>query len=37
MNKYLPDKGDIIGLRPLFGPQSGRNGIGGLKISSLPR
>lgn len=31
--ELLPDTCDIVGTHPLFGPQSGRNGIAGLNIS----
>lgn len=33
MKKILPKHVDIIGTHPLFGPQSGKNGIKGLKIA----
>lgn len=33
MQKILPDTVNIIGTHPLFGPQSGKNGIAGLKIA----
>ncbi len=33
LQKHLPKGVDIIGLHPLFGPQSGKNGIRGLNIS----
>ena len=36
MMKYLPANVDIIGTHPLFGPQSGRNGIEGLNIVICP-
>jgi prephenate dehydrogenase len=36
MKKYLPKNVDILGTHPLFGPQSGRNGIKGLKIFLCP-
>ncbi|HEV7260752.1 MAG TPA: prephenate dehydrogenase [Bosea sp. (in: a-proteobacteria)] len=32
----LPDQVEIIGSHPLFGPQSARNGIAGLKIALCP-
>ncbi|CAN7598080.1 prephenate dehydrogenase [Bosea sp. LjRoot9] len=32
----LPDNVEIIGTHPLFGPQSARNGIAGLKIALCP-
>lgn len=32
MKQYLPETVQILGTHPLFGPQSGRNGIRGLKI-----
>lgn len=36
MQAGLPDDVEIIGTHPLFGPQSGRNGIMGLKIALCP-
>lgn len=33
LKKHLPAGVDIIGLHPLFGPQSGKNGIKGLNIT----
>lgn len=33
MKKHLPDHVEIIGLHPLFGPQSGKQGIHGLHIA----
>jgi prephenate dehydrogenase len=36
MRDLLPDHVDVIGAHPLFGPQSGRNGIRGLKIALCP-
>ncbi|MCR6639813.1 MAG: prephenate dehydrogenase [Sporocytophaga sp.] len=36
MIKYLPENVDIIGTHPLFGPQSGKNGIAGLNIVVCP-
>lgn len=33
LKKHLPDGVDIIGLHPLFGPQSGKHGIKGLNIT----
>lgn len=33
LQKHLPKGVDIIGLHPLFGPQSGKNGIKGLNIT----
>ncbi len=36
MRKELPDYVDILGTHPLFGPQSGKNGIEGLKIVLTP-
>jgi len=36
MIKYLPSSVDIIGTHPLFGPQSGKNGIDGLNIVICP-
>jgi prephenate dehydrogenase len=36
MEKYLPDTVQIIGTHPLFGPQSGRDGIEGLNIVVCP-
>jgi prephenate dehydrogenase len=35
--RYLPDDADIVGLHPMFGPQSGRDGIAGLKIVVCPQ
>jgi prephenate dehydrogenase len=36
MLKYLPPNVDVIGTHPLFGPQSGKNGIAGLNIVVCP-
>jgi prephenate dehydrogenase len=36
MLKYLPESVDIIGTHPLFGPQSGKNGIQGLNLVVCP-
>ncbi len=36
MKQYLPTTVDIIGTHPLFGPQSGRDGIEGLNIVICP-
>jgi len=36
MRDLLPDTVEAIGAHPLFGPQSGRNGIAGLKIALCP-
>lgn len=36
MAEILPEFVDIIGTHPLFGPDSGRNGIQGLKIALCP-
>jgi prephenate dehydrogenase len=36
MRALLPDHVEIIGTHPLFGPQSARNGIKGLKIALCP-
>jgi prephenate dehydrogenase len=36
MLKYLPENVDIIGTHPLFGPQSGKEGIEGLNIVVCP-
>jgi prephenate dehydrogenase len=36
MQSLLPANVDIVGLHPLFGPQSGRNGIRGLPIVVCP-
>jgi len=33
MREILPENVDAVGLHPLFGPQSGRDGIEGLKIA----
>lgn len=36
MKKYLPDTCEIVGTHPLFGPQSGKNGIEGLNFVLCP-
>lgn len=36
MVQYLPETVEIIGLHPLFGPQSGKNGIEGLNMVVCP-
>lgn len=36
MKKYLPETAEIIGTHPLFGPQSAKDGIEGLKIVLCP-
>jgi len=36
MQKYLPPSVEIIGTHPIFGPQSGKNGIEGLKMVVCP-
>jgi prephenate dehydrogenase len=36
MTQYLPETVEIIGTHPLFGPQSGKNGIDGLNIVVCP-
>jgi prephenate dehydrogenase len=36
MNRDLPEGVDIVGTHPLFGPQSARGGIRGLKIAVCP-
>ena len=36
MLSRLPEQVQILGTHPLFGPDSGRNGIGGLKIAVCP-
>lgn len=36
MLKYLSTENQIIGLHPLFGPQSGKNGIAGLNLVFCP-
>ena len=36
MKKYVPESTEIIGIHPLFGPQSGKNGIEGLNIVVCP-
>lgn len=36
MRKGLPDHADIVATHPLFGPQSARDGIAGLKIAVCP-
>ena len=36
MSKILPEKVEIIGTHPLFGPQSGRAGIAGMRVAFCP-
>lgn len=36
MTKYLPETVEIIGTHPLFGPQSGKNGVEGLNLVVCP-
>jgi len=36
MARYLPRRVDIVGTHPMFGPQSGRHGIAGLKVVLCP-
>jgi prephenate dehydrogenase len=36
MSRYLPRRVQIVGTHPMFGPQSGRHGIAGLKIVLCP-
>jgi len=36
MEKYLPETAEIIGTHPLFGPQSAKDGIRGLKMVLCP-
>lgn len=36
MKKYLPETVEIVGTHPLFGPQSGKNGVEGLNIVLCP-
>lgn len=36
MEKYLPNTCEIVGTHPLFGPQSGKNGIKGLNFVICP-
>ncbi len=36
MPRYLPEEVEIVGTHPMFGPQSGRDGIAGLKIVLCP-
>lgn len=36
MTRYLPPDVDILGSHPLFGPDSGKEGIAGLKIALCP-
>jgi len=36
LQEELPHHADIVGTHPLFGPQSGRDGIGGLRIAVCP-
>lgn len=36
LEKYLPATTDIVGTHPLFGPQSGKNGIKGLNMVLCP-
>lgn len=37
MEKYLPETCEIVGTHPLFGPQSGKNGIIGLNFVICPK
>lgn len=36
LRDHLPESVDLVGLHPLFGPQSGRDGVAGLKIAVCP-
>lgn len=36
LSEHLPDEVDIVGLHPLFGPQSGKEGIEGLPLVVCP-
>lgn len=36
MDRYVPRRVDVVGTHPMFGPQSGRHGIAGLKIVLCP-
>jgi prephenate dehydrogenase len=36
MSRYLPKRVEIVGTHPMFGPQSGRHGIAGLKVVLCP-
>lgn len=36
LRRYLPEHVSVVGLHPLFGPQSGRNGIAGLPMVVCP-
>ena len=36
MLRYLPERVHILGAHPLFGPDSGKDGIAGLKIAVCP-
>jgi prephenate dehydrogenase len=36
MARYLPRRIEIVGTHPMFGPQSGRHGIAGLKVVLCP-
>jgi prephenate dehydrogenase len=36
MDRYVPDHVEVVGTHPMFGPQSGRHGIAGLKIVLCP-
>ncbi len=36
MEKWLPESVEILGMHPMFGPQSGRDGIRGLKVVVCP-
>jgi prephenate dehydrogenase len=36
MKKWLPESVEILGTHPMFGPQSGRDGIRGLKVVVCP-
>ena len=36
LQKYIPQHADLLGTHPLFGPQSGKNGISGLRVALCP-
>lgn len=36
MARYLPEEVEVVGTHPMFGPQSGREGIAGLKVVVCP-
>ncbi|MDR1745231.1 MAG: prephenate dehydrogenase [Planctomycetota bacterium] len=36
LRRVIPEHADLLGCHPLFGPQSGRNGIAGLRVALCP-